>query len=138
MPPKKRLYKIVAFIIIFSFCLIILPCNIVFASIHPDDTEAYALKELGIIQGRSDGFALDEKPTRVEAAVILLRLLGKEAEALKSNEKHNFDDVPDWANAQLGYLYNKGLINGVSDSHFGNDSIDFNQMMTMILRVYGI
>jgi len=111
--------------------------NVALAAIHPDDTEAYALKELGIFNGREDGFALEEKPNRVEAAVVLLRLIGKEQEALAENIPNNFSDVPDWADAQIGYLYQNGLIKGMSETTFGNNPIDFDQMMTLILRALG-
>lgn len=111
--------------------------NTAFALTQPEGTEATALKELGIILGREDGFALDDEPTRVETAVVLLRLMGKEQEALEANRVNSFEDVPNWADAQIAYLYDNGIIRGLSDTQFGTDAVDFNQTMTMILRALG-
>jgi len=133
---RKYFFTVISFVIL-TTCLIVLPNNPALAAIHPDDTEAAALKELGIFNGRGDGFALSEQPTRVEAAIILLRLIGKESVAEAANLANNFDDVPDWADAQIGYLYQEGFVKGTSDTHFGNDAVNFEQMMTMILRAMG-
>lgn len=133
----KRPYHIFPLVTVIAIFFTLFYSHIALAAIHPDDTEAYALKELGIFNGRENGFALEEKPNRVEAAVILLRLIGKEQEALAENIPNGFTDVPDWADAQIGYLYQKGLIKGMSETTFGNNPIDFNQMMTLILRALG-
>ena len=42
---------------------------------------ADSLHEMGLFQGTQNGYDLDRTPTRAEAAVMLVRLLGKEAEA---------------------------------------------------------
>ena len=39
------------------------------------------LKALGLFQGTEQGYELDRAPTRAEAATMLVRLLGKEADA---------------------------------------------------------
>ena len=128
---------------VLSFCIVLVfVCSLcvnttALAAIHPKDTEANALKELGIFKGREDGFALDQNLTRIEAAVILLRLLGKESEALAYDLPHPFDDVPAWAGAQIGYLYKYDLVKGITQTHFGNGPISFDQMMTLLLRALG-
>lgn len=134
---RNRTYHITTSIITFFLCIAFLSNHAAIAALHPDDTEAKALKDLGIFLGNENGFALNEEPTRVEAAVVLLRILGKESEAIEENLPHNFDDIPNWADAQIGYLYQCGLVKGMSNTHFGNDPVDFNQMMTMILRALG-
>lgn len=133
----KKQCRIFPLVTVITLLFTLFYSNIALAAIHPDDAEAYALKELGIFNGREDGFALEEKPNRVEAAVVLLRLIGKEEEALAENIPNNFTDVPDWADAQIGYLYQNGLIKGMSETTFGNNPIDFDQMMTLILRALG-
>jgi hypothetical protein len=133
----RKICHFVTCILIFCLFLSFLPFSTVSAAINPEDTEANALKELHIFLGDGNGFALDDRPTRVEASVVILRLIGKENEAIELNLEHHFDDVPVWANAQIGYLYQNGLINGKTNSLFGNELIDFNQMMTLILRVLG-
>lgn len=42
------------------------------------------LKDVGLFQGTNQGYQLDKAPTRAEASAMLVRLLGKEAEAEKS------------------------------------------------------
>ena len=39
-------------------------------------TEAEALKSLGLFSGTNNGFELDRAPSRVEAAAMLVKLLG--------------------------------------------------------------
>lgn len=46
------------------------------------------LKELQVFKGTSTGFELDREPTRLEAAVMFVRLLGAEEEAKKKNYGH--------------------------------------------------
>ena len=41
------------------------------------------LKDVGLFQGTNPGYQLDKAPTRAEASAMLVRLLGKEAEAEK-------------------------------------------------------
>ena len=41
------------------------------------------LKDVGLFQGTNQGYQLDKAPTRAEASAMLVRLLGKEAEAEK-------------------------------------------------------
>jgi hypothetical protein len=130
----NRIFPIfLAFLLVFSLG----GAKTVSAAIHPEDLEANALKVLDIFVGRQDGFALDQELTRVEAAVILLRLLGKESAALAEKRPHPFVDVPEWAGDHIGYLYQNALINGMSETHFGNSSVTFDQMMTMLMRALG-
>ena len=44
-------------------------------------SSADVLKELGLFNGSEAGYELDRAPDRAEAATMLVRLLGKEAEA---------------------------------------------------------
>lgn len=45
------------------------------------DNCADRLSDLGLFQGTGNGYQLDRAPTRAEAATMLVRLLGAEAEA---------------------------------------------------------
>ena len=56
--------------------------------------------------------------TRSEAAVMLVRLLGKEDEALAQSPSHPFTDVPQWASPYVGWLWTNGLAKGVSATTF--------------------
>lgn len=83
-------------------------------------------------------YDLDVKPTRQVAITMLVRLLGKEKEALSGNWKHPFTDVDPWANPYVGYAYTKGFTMGVSKTNFGSkDLANANQYLTFVLRALG-
>lgn len=88
---------------------------------YPGDTEAQAqmLFDLGLFRGTDKGFELEKPMTRVEAAVMLTRLLGAEREALAGTRAHPFYDVPQWAEPYVGWLYENGLTKGVSATQYG-------------------
>lgn len=96
------------------------------------------LKNLGLFQGVSDtDFALDRAPTRVEALVMLIRLLGDGAQAQNSTDSHPFTDVPQWADGYVGYAYQKGLTKGVSETAFGTGEASAQMYLTFVLRALG-
>lgn len=104
---------------------------------------ARGLQTLGLLRGagkNSDGttnFALNRQATRAEALTMLVRLLGKEEEALNGEWQHPFTDVPSWADPYVGYSYATGLTKGVSATKFGTGNITFRQYMTFLLRALG-
>ena len=57
---------------------------------------ADSLHEMGLFQGTQNGYDLDRTPTRAEAAVMLVRLLGKEAEAKTLTYTAPFTDLKGW------------------------------------------
>ena len=97
----------------------------------------------GLMKGNSgtfsvEAFELDRPATRVEIAITITRMLGKETKALYQQNAHPFTDVPDWASAHIGWLYENYLVNGVSDTLFGsNNTATTRQFCTMLLRVLG-
>lgn len=102
------------------------------------ENEAEQLQDLGLFKGTDKGFELDRQPTRAEAGVMLIRMLGKESMALSQNNVHPFDDVPAWASPYVGYMYQNGLTNGISDDKYGSQSfIDAKSYATMLMRVLG-
>lgn len=82
----------------------------------PEDDAAMRLYYLGLLNGTGVNinggidFALQKGLTRVEAAVLAVRLMGMEDEVLAMACPHPFNDVPDWANAYVGYVYSLGLL----------------------------
>lgn len=104
-----------------------------------EETLAADLKQLGLFQGVSDtDFALGRAPNRTEALVMLIRILGKESEALNGSWKHPFTDVPSWADKYVGYAYQEGLTSGVSNTLFDADSTASSYMyLTFVLRALG-
>ena len=113
----------------------------------PIDTKFSApnvLNKLGLFNGvgtDSDNnpiFDLDRAPTRQEALVMLIRLLGLEKTALASTAKHPFGDVAPWADRYVGYAYSTGLTNGVSADKFGSgENATLQQYSVFLLRALG-
>ena len=100
---------------------------------------ASELKFLGLFKGVSEtNFALGRAPTRVESLVMLIRLLGKETEALNFSGKHPFTDVPSWAEKYVAYGFEKKLTNGISKTKFGSGNPASAEMyLTFVLRALG-
>lgn len=102
------------------------------------EKKAEVLSYLNILKGDDEGFRLNDKPNRLEAVVILIRLSGNEADAISKNMYHPFVDVPNWASPYVGYAYALGLTNGVNETHFGTaDVLTAHQFVTFILRKLG-
>lgn len=129
------------FIVSISICIgVILFSNTVTATSTSTQHTAKAdtLHTLGLFQGTELGFELERAPTRVEGAVMLVRLLGKEQEVVEKDFHHPFTDVPAWASSYIGYVYTNGIANGVSNVKFGsNDALSSQQYATFILRALG-
>lgn len=106
--------------------------------------QAYALYNLGLFNGSGTDqngdpvFGLENKLTRQEATALLVRLLGKEAEAKSESLSTPFTDVDEWAKPYVGYAYNHGLVNGTGETSFGsNNVISATEYLTLILRALG-
>lgn len=104
-------------------------------------TPSYAdtLNKMGVLLGSSNGLELERTPTRIEGLIVLLRLLGKEEEALAlKDEECQFLDVPDWARGYVNYAFNHKITKGISEKLFGSaDLIDAKSFMTFMLRALG-
>ena len=79
---------------------------------------ADSLHEMGLFQGTQNGYDLDRTPTRAEASVMLVRLLGKEAEAKALTYTAPFTDLKGWEKPYVQYLYSNGLANGTNRTTF--------------------
>lgn len=99
---------------------------------------ADALHTLGLFSGTSKGYELERTATRLEGIVMLIRLLGKEQQAIAFQGKHPFTDVPDWANSYVAYAYQNGYTSGVDASTFGATmNLRYLDYMTFLLRALG-
>ena len=102
------------------------------------EKQAFKLSDIGLFKGTDKSFELERSPLRTEALTMLIRVLGKEQEALLLNLPHPFTDVPNWASPYVGYAYANGLTAGVSDTMFGsNDPATSAQYLTFVLRALG-
>lgn len=134
--------KVFSLVLALALVISLAPC--VFAASDEAYQSAYTLYQNGLFKGTgtyADGtpdFDLDRTPTRHEAVTMLVRLLGKEDEALANTWTTPFTDVADWAAPYVGYAYANGLTNGTSATTFGGSaSIDANQYLTFVLRALG-
>lgn len=116
-------------------CAMVLPC---FAAAATFNAQADALKDMGLFLGTNNGYDLDKVPTRAQAAVMLVRFLGKEETAKTLEWTAPFTDVPDWAKPYVQYLYTAGLTIGYNDTTYAPDDTCSAQMYaTFILRALG-
>ncbi|MPM68462.1 hypothetical protein SDC9_115395 [bioreactor metagenome] len=105
---------------------------------------ALKMEQIRLIQGvgkREDGttdFGLDRQVTRMQAVLMVIRLLGKGAEAAAYPKTHPFTDVPNWADSYVSYAYDKGITKGVSATRFGTaDKMGAAGYLTFMLRILG-
>ncbi len=133
MSKLTRLLKIV------FVALILLAYSLpAFAATTEAQQAAESLSELGLFQGTEKGFELDRAPTRQEAVVMLVRLLGQEKTAQNGAYQHPFTDVASWASPYVGYAYQNGLAQGTGATTFGGQQLTTApQYLTFVLRALG-
>lgn len=129
---KQKATVVISFIMLMVMSLTI-PAYAV--NMTEAETQASALKQLRMFKGVSAvNFDLDRAPTRTEALIMLIRVLGQESEALNGNWSHPFTDVESWADKYVGYAYEKGLTKGISATEFGTGNADSDMYLTFVLR----
>ena len=102
---------------------------------------AQALRTLSLFQGSDtpygSGFDLEADPTRLQALVMFIRVLGEEQEALSCTAPNPFRDIV-WGDRYVAYAYEKGYTNGYGDGTFGsNDPVDAVTYVEFLLRAMG-
>ena len=96
---------------------------------------ADGLYNIGLFKGTNSGYELDRSASRIEAVVMLIRLLGEEEEALSFTGENPFDDVDTWADRYAAYAYAKGYTVGVAEGKFApSRTITADQYTTFLLR----
>lgn len=101
---------------------------------------ADALNLLGLFRGTGSGYELERSPGRVEALVMLIRLLGEESAALAGDAVTPFLDLNIWAEGKqyVAYGYRMRYTNGTGATTFGpNLESDLTQYLTFVLRALG-
>lgn len=103
---------------------------------------ALALRSLGLFWGTGsgigEGFDLHLAPTRAEALVMFIRILGEEDDALACTYTHPFTDVPTWLDRYAAWAYAKGYANGVGNNMFGSQQkITIVEFQEFLLRALG-
>ena len=105
---------------------------------------ASALKALSLFKGTDTGygggFDLEVTPTRIQALIMLIRLLGEEDEALACTSPAPFKDISSgyWGRPYIAYACEKGYTNGVEDNKFAPDrSASEGMYVEFVLRALG-
>lgn len=105
---------------------------------------ASALKALHLFQGSltgyGQGFDLEKVPTRLQAMIMFIRVLGEEQEALNWTGTTPFTDIAKGSTAEkyVGYAYSKGYTNGYSATQFKPAGVvNAHQYTEFILRAMG-
>lgn len=105
---------------------------------------ASALKTLHLFRGSAtgygQGFDLEVAPTRLQALIMFIRVLGEEEQALAWTGVTPFTDVAKGSEAEkyVGYAYSKGYTNGYSATEFKPAGVvNAYQYTEFILRAMG-
>lgn len=103
---------------------------------------ALALRELGLFRGSGsgigEGFDLHLAPTRAEALVMFIRILGEEQDALNCTYEHPFTDVPAWVDRYVAWAWQNGYSNGIGNNQFGTTlTISAVEYQEFLLRALG-
>jgi S1-C subfamily serine protease len=137
---KKRLISLIMVVVL---VVSIAPAALAYSS--AELSAANALYTMELFQGTGTDnngapiYSLDDGATREQALVMLIRLLGKEDEALSKDWEHPFTDVSNWAKKYIGYAYATGLTTGQTATTFGggNTPVSARDYITFVLRALG-
>ena len=105
---------------------------------------AGALKTLNLFKGSytgyGQGYDLEVAPTRLQALIMFIRVLGEEEQALAWSGSQPFTDIAPGTQSEkyVGYAYEKGYTNGYSATTFRpSQAISANQYVEFMLRALG-
>ena len=105
---------------------------------------AAALKTMhlfkGSFTGYGQGFDLEAAPTRLQALIMFIRVLGEEEQALAWTGTTPFSDVQQGSQAEkyVGYAYSMGYTNGYSATQFKPaGAVNARQYTEFVLRAMG-
>lgn len=105
---------------------------------------AAALKQLNLFKGTytgyGQGYDLEVAPTRIQALIMFIRVLGEEDTALAYTGTTPFTDVARGSNTEkyVAYAYHQGYTNGYTKTLFKpGQTITVNQYMEFMLRALG-
>lgn len=135
---KKRISTLA---LTLALCLTLVPSAVTAAWSRGLDrygAAAEALWKDGLFLGSGDSFNLDQPLTRAAGVTMIVRLLGKDAEARAGSYQTPFTDLPDWAAPYVGYAYTLGITQGTSPTTFGPSTpMTAGQYLTLTLRALG-
>lgn len=120
------------------------PYHLTLSSATDYNAMASALKTMhlfkGTYTGYGNGYDLENATTRLQALIMLTRVLGEENQALAYPAKTPFTDIASGSNAAkyVGYAYAKGYTTGYSGTLFKpSQTVNVYQYTEFILRALG-
>jgi len=102
--------------------------------------KADVLKELGLFLGSGTGYDLEREPTRQEALIMLIRMLGEEKAAASYGGGSPFKDLSGWEGGKnyIGYGAARGYTSGTTPTTFSQyETAGLNTYLTFLLRALG-
>lgn len=104
------------------------------------EDEANRLNAIGLFRGSNRGYELSRRPTRQEALIMLIRLLGEESAALGYTGRSTFTDLTGWPDGikYVAYGQHMQYTNGMTATEFSQQTpADANMYCTYVLRALG-
>lgn len=104
------------------------------------EDEANRLNAIGLFRGSNRGYELSRRPTRQEALIMLIRLLGEESAALDYAGRSTFTDLTGWPDGikYVAYGQHMKYTNGMTATEFSQQTpADANMYCTYVLRALG-
>ncbi|MBQ8526011.1 MAG: S-layer homology domain-containing protein [Clostridia bacterium] len=105
-----------------------------------EKTNADVLNSLGLFKGTSKGYELDKSFTREESAVMLVRILGEEANVKSMSFDGDFEDVTvdRWSYPYVMYCYENGITKGTGENTFSPEAeVTAEEFAALVLRLMG-
>lgn len=132
---KKKLLG-TAITMLLAASIVSITTNAAFAAPAIDHlAKAESLSKIGFMVKSPKGFELDQSVTRLEAATMLMRFLGKEGELKTTTFNHPFTDVPAASSQLIGYLFENNFMTNNDTTLFGpNEKMTAQAYMTMLLH----
>lgn len=126
---KKFLLSIIA----------LLCCSLSVSAAGQYQTEADRLYQMGLFRGTDKGYRLEKNFTRAEGATMLVRLLGKEKQALAAVAEVPFADMDGhWAAPYVAYCYTHDITKGTGDNTFSPEAqMTAAEYVALLLRSLG-
>lgn len=119
-------------------------CSFVTSDAVDYNAMAAALKSLHLFQGSltgyGEGFDLELAPTRLQALIMFIRVLGEEEQALLWTGEQPFTDLKRGSQAEqyVGYAYEHGYTNGYTATQFKpGGQVTAGQYTEFVLRALG-
>ena len=145
---KRKFKRLLGILLAVALCVGLIPSALAVYSSSEATAAAEKLASLRLFVGTSGGaanpqFELDREPTRAEALVIIVRLLGMEDTVLNpdgdwASAPSPFTDVSGWAVPYAAFCYASGYVKGVGDNKYNPEApVSASEMLTIILRALG-